>query len=88
MTQPYLEITYRKGKPFAAYLYLDRRPGDKSFRTERHETWIVDFAPDGRPIGIEFTRIGAVDLPGLNRILAAAHYPALSQTDLAPLQAA
>jgi hypothetical protein len=88
MAERYLEITYRKGKPLAAYLYLDRRPGDKSSRTERHETWIIDFAADGRPIGIEFTHIGVVDLPELNRVLATAHYPALSRTDLVPLQAA
>jgi len=28
MSNSYLEVTYRKGKPFAAYLYLDRRAGD------------------------------------------------------------
>ena len=28
MNQPYLEITYRRGKPLAAYLYLARREGD------------------------------------------------------------
>jgi hypothetical protein len=88
MSQPYLEITYRQGKPFAAYLYLNRRPGDKSARVERHGAWLVDFAPDGRPIGIEFTQVGVVDLPALNRVLAAAHHPALSIADLAPLQAA
>jgi hypothetical protein len=88
MTQPYLEITYRKGKPLAAYLYLDRRPGDRSIRTERHGTWVVDFSPDGRPIGIEFTMIGAVDLTSINRILTAAHCPEVSLADLAPLEAA
>ena len=88
MSEPYLEITYRKGKPFAAYLYLQRRPGDQSARSERHGTWVMDFAADGRPIGIEFTSLGAVDLPSLNQILRAAHHPELSLTDLAPLQAA
>jgi hypothetical protein len=53
MSKPYLEITYRQGKAFAAYLYLDRRPGDASGRTERHGNWIVDYAHDGRAIGIE-----------------------------------
>ena len=29
-----LQVTYRKGRPFAAYIYLDRRPGEKSARTQ------------------------------------------------------
>ncbi len=32
MKEPYLEVTYRHGKPFAAYLYLPRRAGDRSAR--------------------------------------------------------
>ena len=88
MNKPYLEITYRQGKPFAAYLYLNRLAGDKSARTERHGSWIVDFAADGRAIGIEFTELGLVDLSEVNRILVAAHHPAISGTDLAPLKAA
>ena len=51
----YLQITYRQGKALAAYLYLNRLTGDESTRTERHGSWIVDFAADGRAIGIEFT---------------------------------
>jgi hypothetical protein len=88
MTTPYLEITYRQGKPFAAYLYLERRNGEKAIRTERHGAWLVDFASDGRAIGVEFTRIGTVDLTELNRVLAAGHQPAVSSADLNPLQAA
>jgi hypothetical protein len=88
MSKPYLEITYRQGKPFAAYLYLDRRPGDIFARTERHGSWLVDFAADGRAIGVEFTDVGAVNVAELNRVLAAAHQPALSIADLKPLEAA
>ena len=88
MNQPYLEITYRQGKPFAAYLYLNRLPGDKSARTERHSSWIVDFAADGPAVGIEFTDLGTVDISEVNRILLAAHHPAISGRDLAPLKAA
>jgi hypothetical protein len=88
MARPYLEITYRQGKPFAAYLYLERRPGDKSSRTERHGSWLIDFTSDGRAIGIEFTPPGTVDIAELNRVLTAAHQPALSTADLMPLRAA
>jgi len=88
MGRPYLEITYRQGKPFAAYLYLDRRPDDKAARTERHGEWLVDFTTDGRAIGVEFPNVGSVDMAELNRILASGHQPALAISDLVPLEAA
>ncbi|MGD1277316.1 MAG: hypothetical protein ABR964_08845 [Tepidisphaeraceae bacterium] len=88
MAKPYLEITYRQGKPLAAYLYLDRRAGDKAARTERHGQWLIDYAANGRAIGIEFTVVGAVDLAAINRVLAASDQPALSKADLNPLVAA
>jgi uncharacterized protein YuzE len=88
MDKPYLEITYRQGKPLAAYLYLSRRPGDKATRTERHDHWLVDFTSDGRAIGIEFTRIGRVNLADVNHVLMASNQPAVSVHDLVPLEAA
>jgi hypothetical protein len=78
MNHPYLE----------AYLYLPRLHGDKSARTERHGEWLVDFAADGRAIGIELTRVAPVDVAALNRILTASQQPPLSTSDLAPLEAA
>jgi hypothetical protein len=35
MKERYLEVTFRKGKPFAAYFYLPRNPGEKSVGTKR-----------------------------------------------------
>ncbi len=58
MTNPYLEITFRKGRPFAAYLYLPRQSTDRSVRTEQYEGGVViDFTEDGRPIGVEITSL-------------------------------
>lgn len=88
MSRPYLEVTYRQGKPFAAYLYLERRSGDAAVKTERQGALLVDYSSDGRPIGIEFTQIGSVDPAAVNRVLAAAHQASLSPGDLAPLTAA
>ena len=34
MKHSYLEVTFRKGRPLAAYYYLPRREGDRSARTE------------------------------------------------------
>jgi uncharacterized protein YuzE len=85
MSKSYLEVTYRKGKPFAAYLYLDRRSGDKAARTERHGDLLIDVSSDGRTIGVEFTRVGLVDLSKLNDVLRGLHQPILDATDVAPL---
>lgn len=88
MPRPYLEITYRQGKPFAAYLYLERRPGDKVSRTQRHGEWMVDLADDGRALGIEFIHVGKVDLAALNAMLQQIRQPILSMEDIVPLNAA
>lgn len=48
-----LQVTYRKGKPFAAYLYL-AKPGQKSTRTETiSEDLVIDYGKDDTPLGIE-----------------------------------
>jgi uncharacterized protein YuzE len=88
MRKSYLEVTYRKGKPFAAYLYLERRAGDKAARTERHGDMLIDITTDGRTIGVEFTRVGLVDLSKLDDILRELHQPVLDATDVAPLVSA
>ena len=88
MTKPYLEVTYRQGKPVAAFLYLERRPEEKIGNTQRRGELLVDLAADGRPVGIEFTRLNSVDLGAVNKILNEAHLDPLSAVDLAPLNAA
>jgi hypothetical protein len=88
MSKPYLEVTYRKGKPFAAYLYLDRRTGDVAARSERRDDFVVDYAGDGRPIGVELLRLTRVELPTLNEALSTAKGVLLVSEDLAPLTVA
>jgi hypothetical protein len=88
MKHRYLEITYRHGKPFAAYFYLPRIAGDTSSRTERHATGLViDYAADGRAIGVEITSPSKVTLATLNLALAAAKQEPAAADDLAPLLA-
>src|SRR5258708_27607821 len=88
MKHRYLEITYRKGKPVAGYLYLPRKSGDRSSRTEKHDAGLlIDFASDGRAIGIEITAPTKVTLAAFNRALAAAHQEPAAADDLAPLLA-
>ena len=89
MKHSYLEVTYRKGCPLAAYFYLPRQDSDCSARTEREAAGLlVDYAPDGRAIGIEITSPMQVDLSSLNQILARLGLEPVAQEDLAPLVAA
>lgn len=89
MKQPYLEVTYRHGRAMAAYLYLPREEGDASARTAKAGSGIlVDFAADGRPIGVEITSPSQVSAEDLNAVLASLGLPPLDPADLAPACAA
>jgi hypothetical protein len=89
MERSYLEITYRKGRALAAYHCLPRRDGDRSARTEPVEGGLlVDYAEDGRPIGIEIPAPSAVDLGRMNDLLERLGQERARPEDLAPLVAA
>ncbi len=89
MKEPYLEVTFRRGRPVAAYYYLPRRPGQKSVRSRRVEPgMVIDFARGGRPIGIELTAPGKLSVAALNRVLRDLGFPPVSREDLAPVLAA
>lgn len=85
----YLEVTFRRGLPLAAYLFLPRRARDRSARTRRTAPGLViDFASDGRPIGIEITAPSRVTVTAINRVLRSLGMALLTRADLAPLRAA
>ena len=89
MKQAYLEVTYRRGRPLAAYYYLPRRAGDISVRTRRVEPGLViDFAKGGRPIGIEITAPTKFSLAAFNRVLRDLGFSAVSRSTIAPVRAA
>jgi hypothetical protein len=82
-----LEVTYRKGRAIAAYLYLPREENDHTVRTERREAGlIVDFADDNRPIGVEITSPQLLTLSTLNDVLNSVGQPPATSDDLRPLQ--
>ncbi len=86
MSQRYLQVTYRNGQPLAAYLYLPRKVGDKSARSVKYEGGLVlDYAADGRPIGVEITAPRVTTLEALNRALAAAHVDPITSAEIQPL---
>jgi len=89
MREPYLEVTFRRGRPMAAYYYLPRRPGQRSVRTRRVEPgMVIDFTRGGRAIGIELTAPSRLSVTALNRVLRELGFPPVSREDLAPVLAA
>lgn len=89
MKRSYLEVTFRRGRALAAYLYLPGRETKRSVRTRRMPPGlVVDLAADGRPIGIEITAPSRITVSALNRALRALGADPVSRDDLAPLTAA
>ena len=89
MKQPYLEVTFRHGRPIAAYYYLPREANQRSVRSRRVEPGLViDFAAEGHAIGIEITAPSKISLDALNDVLRDLGQAPASSTDLAPVLAA
>lgn len=88
MKERYLEVTFRKGKPLAAYLYLPREGGVKSVRTEIVTPGLlVDYAANGEPIGLEITAPGRVSVEQINAALERLGLPEATPEEFAPLHA-
>lgn len=84
----YLEITFRAGRPLAAYLYLPRRVGDLSASTREVGPGIrADLTADGRVMGLELLAPGAVTASSVNAALQTLGLPPLAPGELAPLAA-
>lgn len=89
MKQSYLEVTYRHGRPMAAYYYLPRRAGQHAWRSrEASPGLVVDLARSGQPIGIEITEPTRITLAAINRLLRQLDMPLMSARDLSPVRAA
>ncbi|MCC6125325.1 MAG: DUF2283 domain-containing protein [Pirellulales bacterium] len=85
----YLEITFRRGEPIAAYLYLPRLENEKSCRVQKMgQGMIVDLSEEGRPLGIEILSPQKVSPAMINEILAKYSLPPLGEKEAAPLAAA
>ena len=89
MRDRYLEVTYRKGRPLAAYLYLPRPAGTRSSRTEPiGRGMLADFDDTGTPIGLEITAPELITSDELNAALLQFGQPRLDPNEIAPLRAA
>jgi len=66
----YLEVTFRNGKPLAAYLYLPRVGRVTVASTRDAGNGLkVDFDAAGTPVGVEITTPSIVSVAGLNAVL-------------------
>ncbi len=90
ITMRELQISYRDGRPYAAYLYFAARNGQKSVRTEASADGllVVDYSADGLPYGVEILAPWAVSRERLNELLSRLGQPPLSHEEYRPLQAA
>lgn len=89
MRNRYLEVTFRRGRMLAAYLYLPRKAGDKSARTVPMEHGLlVDYDADGVPIGVEITAPERITVAAIDELLRKLGCEATEPDELAPLRAA
>lgn len=77
MKRSYLQITYLRGQPLAAYYCTEQAEGGL----------LVDYSPDGRPIGIEIPSPSRFDLETLNTVLVRLGQDVVGTEDMAPLVA-
>jgi len=90
MTERSLQVTYRKGRVFAAYLHLSHPTGEKSTRTVASQDGllVVDYGAAGQPLGVEITAPQAVPLERLNQLLVELGEALWSERDYQPVRAA
>jgi hypothetical protein len=85
MSDSYLEVTYRHGRPLAAYYYLPRARPAKSARTRRVEPGLViDYSASGQPLGMEITAPSKLSMAALNRVLRTLSCAPLRRADFRP----
>jgi uncharacterized protein YuzE len=84
-----LQVTYRKGRPFAAYIYLAHRPGAKAVRSEEVlPEIVVDYDSAGRPLGVEVISPEATTVDEIMAVFDRLGVGRPEPIDLAPLVAA
>jgi hypothetical protein len=82
----YLNVTYRQGEPFAAYLQLTGGAKKDVARTRREQVgMLVDYDAAEVPIGIEFIAPSLLSLTTVNTLLASLGQEAASHDELWPV---
>ncbi|MFO7890831.1 MAG: DUF2283 domain-containing protein [bacterium] len=89
MQSKYLEITFRKGKPLAAYLYFSKKTAVQAVKTEPMASGlIVDYDEKDKPIGLEILSPQQVTVSEINNVLSRLSIAPASDAELSPLKAA
>lgn len=90
MTERSLQVTYRKGRLFAAYLHLSHVTGEKSVRTVATPDGllVIDYNSTGQPVGVEITAPQAVSLERFNELLVSLGQQPLADHEFKPVKAA
>ncbi len=89
MKHRYLEVTFRKGKALAAYLFLPHAIGVRASSTADGGHGVrIDLDELGIPIGIEITAPASVSITQLNEVLIKYGVAPLETEEWAPLAAA
>ena len=89
MKRVFLRVTYRHGRPIAAYFHLPWQPGDTAVQTDRiDDVLLVDRAADGRAIGIEITDPSQFDPGRFFALLESLGHTAVDRDESRPLVAA
>ena len=89
MKHRYLEVTFRRGTPLAAYLYLPRKAGAKAARTvDAGNGMRVDYDDDGTAIGVEITAPTVTHLEQINLVVTGLGQAPLLAEEWAPARAA
>ena len=87
--EPTLEVTYRHGKAWAAYLFLPRESGQRPAKSRPVGSGLViDLAKDGTPLGVEITAPHLFSMASLNAALRKLGVAPVRRIDIAPLLAA
>lgn len=85
----YLNVSYRRGVPYAAYFHLSSPSRGRSVRMELVEPgMVIDFDAADRPLGIEITAPSLTTLEAFNEVLVRLGFAPATAGELAPLRAA
>ena len=89
MSAIFLEVSFRRGRPFAAYLRLPRRAGATVARTVEAEPGILaDLDAQGVVLGVEIVSPSPESGAAVRRVLAGLHGPVVAEAEFGPLLAA
>jgi uncharacterized protein YuzE len=83
-----IQVTFRKGRPLAAYLRIQGSRTKVSRTKKITSSLLVDFDARGDAVGLEILAFDARTLGRINKILVSLGHTALPKSELAPLRAA